>query len=93
MQLSVHMLFTFCSCFGFLGRETFPYDAEVMVCDSKNLDLCIICGHLTINEGGSWGTVFCPETGLDGSHVTVQKPSGDILAICEIEIHGETLLS
>ena len=90
MKLSDHTLFIFCS--GFLGTDTFPYEAEVRVCGSKNNQyLCDLCGYITINVAGSWGTVMCPKTGLDGLEVTVQKPIGELLAICEIEIHGETV--
>ena len=82
--------------FWFLGTETIPYDAEVRVCRSENPDQCNLCGYLRINERGSWGTLVCPEPGLDGSQVRItkpQEPNPDFLAICEIEIHGETIPS
>ena len=88
----VHTMF---SCvFLYLGGEDFLFDAEVSVCGSESLEIsCSLCGHVTNNASASWVTVMCPETGLDGSQVAVQKHYGRVLVICEIEVHGETVHS
>ena len=77
-----------------LGGEDFLFDTKVSVCGSESLEnSCSLCGHVTNNASASWVTVMCPEAGLDGTQVAVEKPFGQFLYICEIEVYGETVPS
>ena len=79
------------SSFFYVPDSDWPWPllgAQVNVCDSEDDSSCKLCGYVTERWAASWITVFCPNGGLNGSRVSVQKTYGNILIICEIELYG-----